>query len=239
MAERDEDVCYDGEYISVCFGALLWYPNETKTYITPTTLFNGTFVHSYYPIEYYNATAPGHINTPEWHKLVFWQAGITENITFVADYDTLAEITMDYKVALDPDIAAWTQHAFCPGRWSSWTYVWRMDAPQRRDEWMSPEPVFYHKWYEQYAEWWNETYPCWTYIIEQKYPAGTKTYFTVGEHPFKSGVKINIPWEGVLDIYGPISEDTFGSLFANVSRYVSGNLTVIKDGEVVIDHEDI
>jgi len=240
MAERDEDVCYNGEYISVCFGALHWYPIERKTYITPTTLFNGTFVHSYYPEKYYNATDPGFINTPEWHKLIFWQAGITENITFVVDYDILAEITTDYKVALEPDLAAWAQHAFCPGRWSSWTYVWRMDAPQGRDEWISPEPAFYYKWYEQYAEWWNETYPCWSYDIPyQKYPAGTKTYFAMGEHPLKSGTKIDIPWEGTLDIYGTISEDTFGNSFANWTRDISGNLTVIKDGEVVIDHVDI
>ena len=239
MAERDEDVCYNGEYIGVCFGALHWYPTETKTYITPTTLFNGTFVHSYYPEGYYNATEPGLINAPEWHKLIFWQSGIAENITFVADYDTLSEITMDYKVALEPDLAAWAQHAFCPGRWGSWTYVWRMDAPQRRVEWMSPEPAFYYKWYEQYAEWWNETYPEWEYDIpEQKYPVGTKSYFAIGEHPFKSGAKIYVG-TGYLRISDTISKDTFGNSFANKSCDISGNITVIKDEEVVIDHEDI
>ena len=250
MSERSDDVYYAGEYVWIGFGSLWDYTNETVTYITPTNSFKSVFIYSYYPEEYYNESDRWLINAPEWHKLLYNLSGVTENVTFVADYDKLAERTTDYKVALKPELASWYYFAWHPDMWFSITTVYKMSAPLSRIEWLSPEPIEYFGGYEQYAEWWNETYPCWSYrILEKYYPAGSEPYFAVAEHPFKSGAEIDIPWEGTLDIYGTISEDTFGNSFANTSRlasyifgnitYLSGNITVMADGEVIVDQEDI
>ena len=256
MSEKSDDVYYDGEYIWIGFGSLRDYPNETRTYITPTNSFKSIFIYTYYPEEYYNESNSRSrlINAPEWHKLLYNLSSVTENVTFVADYEKLVERTTDYKVALKPELASWWYHAWHPDMWCSITDIYEMNAPLHRIEWLSSCPVSYSGGYEQYAEWWNETYPDWSYDIPERcYPAGSRPYFAVGEHPFKSGTKIDIPREGTLDIYGTISEDSYGNRFANESRCnitefdtftiwnpgVSGNLTVIKDGEVVIDHVDI
>jgi len=240
MSEKYDKIYYDGEYIWISFGSLRDYPNETRTYITPTNSFKSIFIYTYYPEGYYNESNRWLINAPEWHKLLYNLSSVTENVTFVADYEKLVERTTDYKVAIKPELASWWYHVWHPDIWCSITTIYRMNAPLHRIEWLSPYPVSYSGGYEQYTEWWNETYPDWSYDIPERcYPAGSKPYFAVGEHPFKSDAKIDIPWEGTLDIYGTISEDTFGNRFANYSANVSGNLTVIKDGEVIIDHEDI
>jgi hypothetical protein len=237
MSEKFDEVYYQGN-VSVMFASHRSYPNETRTYITPTNSFKSLFIYSYYPEEYYNESNFSLINAPEWHKLLYNLSNVTENVTFVADYDKLVERTTDYKVALKPELASWYYHTGHPEMWFSITSIYEMNAPLHRIEWLSSSPVSYTGGYEQYAEWWNETYPDWSYeISERNYPAGSKPYFAVGEHPFRSGAKIDIPLEDVLDIL--ISEDTFGNGFANYSTNISGNITVIRDDEVVIDHVDI
>ncbi len=253
ISEKFDEVYYTGN-VSVTFASHRSYPNETETYITPTNSFKSIFIYSYYPEEYYNESNPSLINAPEWHKLLYNLSSVTENVTFVADYDKLVERSADYKVAMKPELASWYYHTWHPDMWFSITSIYEMNAPLHRTEWLSPCPVSYKGGYEQYAKWWNETYPDWSYdILEKSYPAGSKPRYAIGEHPFKSGVKIDIPRKGTLGIYGTISEDTYGNSFANESRCnitefdnfiiwnpgVSGNLTVIKDGEVVIDHVDI
>ena len=234
MSEKFDEVYYQGN-VSVMFASQRSYPNETRTYITPTNSFKSIFIYTYYPEEYYNESNRWLINAPEWHKLLYNLSGVTENVTFVADYDKLVERTTDYQVALKPEPASWWYDAWHPDMWLSITSIYEMNAPLHRIEWLSSSPVSYTRGYEQ-----NESRPDWSYHIpERSYPAGSKPYFAVGGHPFKSGVKIDIPWKGSMDIYGTISEDTFGNSFANHSCNVSGNLTVIKDGEAIIDHKDI
>ncbi|MHC1571673.1 MAG: S8 family serine peptidase [Methanosarcinales archaeon] len=234
MSEKFDEVYYQGN-VSVMFASQRSYPNETRTYITPTNSFKSIFIYTYYPEEYYNESNRWLINAPEWHKLLYNLSGVTENVTFVADYDKLVERTTDYQVALKPEPASWWYDAWHPDMWLSITSIYEMNAPLHRIEWLSSSPVSYIRGYEQ-----NESRPDWSYHIpERSYPAGSKPYFAVGGHPFKSGVKIDILWKGSMDIYGTISEDTFGNGFANHSCNVSGNLTVIKDGEVIIDHKDI
>jgi subtilisin family serine protease len=231
MSEKFDEVYYQGN-VSVMFASHRSYPNETRTYITPTNSFKSIFIYSYYPEEYYNESNFSLINAPEWHKFLYNLSSVTENVTFAADYEKLIERSTDYKVALKPELASWYYHTWHPDMWLSITSIYEMNAPLHRIEWLSPCPVSYTGGYEHY--------PDWSYgLLEKCYPAGSKPLFAVGEHPFKSGVKIDIPWDGTLDIYGTISEDTYGNSFANYSANVSGNITVIKDGEVVIDHEDI
>lgn len=239
MSEKYSRVYYDGEYIGVSFGSSRDYTDETKTYITPTSLFESIFVYSYYPEAYYNESDRWLINTPEWHKILYNLSSVTENVTFVADYDHLVERTTDYKVALEPELASWWYHVWHPDMWYSIASIHKMGAPQSRVEWLSPDPISYSGGYEQYTEWWNGTYPDWNYYTtNQKDPAGTETHFTLGEHPLKSGAEIYVE-DGHLEIYDYISEDIFGNRFKNYSCDVSGNLTIIKDGETIMDHESI
>jgi len=236
LAEKAAKLYYRGEYIGVKFLSVWSYPDTSLAYVSPTPSKAGLgFTYSYYPETYYNETDPSTIDTPEWHKLAFAQLGITEPTTFVADYENLVQRKTDYKVALLPDVAERVQFAVDNITRCDITSGRKMNAPQSRLEWLSSEPVEYSGWY------WKDPkrdWDFWTRYNEQSYPAGAKTYFAFGEHPLKSGAKIDVG-SGYLRIYGSISEDTFGNSFANWSRGVAGNLTVIKDGEVIIDHEDI
>ncbi|MEA3283203.1 MAG: S8 family serine peptidase [Euryarchaeota archaeon] len=238
MSEKYDCVCYYGANIGVGFGSSRGYTDETKTYITPTNSFKSIFSYSYYPEAYYNGSDTWLINTPEWHKILYNLSSVTEDVTFVADYDHLVERTTDYKVALEPELASCWYHVWHPDMLFSIAYVRRMNTPQSRVEWLSPEPISYFGGYEQYTEWWNETYPNWNYYTNQKYPAGTETHFALGGHPLKSGAEIYME-NGYLEIYGYVSEDVFENRFANYSCDVSGNLTIIKDGETIRDHESV
>jgi hypothetical protein len=239
MSKKCDRVYYDGAYTGVGFGSSRNYPDEIKTYIMPTSSFKSIFVYTYYPEAYCNESDRGLINTPEWHKLLYNLSSVTEDVTFVADYDDLVKKTTDYKVAVEPEVASWWYHARHPDMSFSIATIHRMNAPQSRVEWLSPEPISYLGGCEQYTEWWNETSSEWSYYVsDQKYPTGAETYFAFGEHPLKSGAEIHVG-NGYLDIYGYISEDTFGNRFKNYSCDVSGNLTVIEDGETIIDREGI
>ncbi|MCW3993268.1 MAG: hypothetical protein NWE85_01720, partial [Candidatus Bathyarchaeota archaeon] len=152
--------------------------------------------------------------------------------TFVADYDALVQRTTDYKVAIVPDVAERVQFVQDPIVWCDTTFVWRMTVPQSRLEWLSPEPASYSGWYSK----WD---PTWDWDLDapaRSYPTGAETYLAFGEHPFTSGAEIHVG-TGYFNVWGSISEDTFGNSFANFTRNVSGNLTVIQDGVEVYQTE--
>jgi len=225
LAEKNARLVYEGEHFGVCFfGILWWYPSSALAYVTPTSFSIG-FAYSYYPEAYYNSSDPGTIDTPEWHKLLFTQLNILGSLTFVADYDVLVQRTTDYKVAIVPDVAERVQFVQDPIVWCDTTFAWRMTVPQSRLEWLSPEPAYYSGWYSKWDPSWD-----WDFETpEYTYAAGAETYLAFGEHPFTSGAEIHVE-TGYFYVWGSISEDTFGNSFANFTRNVSGNLTIIQNG---------
>lgn len=232
IAEKTASLFYEGEQRSIWFMDIRQYPTSALAYVSPTSIDTG-FTYGYYPEAYYNSSDPGTIDTPEWHKLLFTLENVTGDTTFVADYDVLVQRTTDYKVAMRPDVAVRAQHVHDSIAWGSVTYVWRMNAPQSRVEWLSPEPARYRGWYSKW-------YPQWDWDFEtptRSYPPGAETYIAFGEHPFTSGADMYVGTE-YFNIWGSISEDTFGNTFANFTRNVSGNLTVIQN-DVEVYHTEI
>jgi len=237
MAEKAANLIYEkelGPTRMVGLVGLWWYPKSALAYVSPTS-FNTAFTYGYYPDAYYNASDPLTVNSPEWHKLLFSLEDVATSTTFVADYDILVQRTTDYKVAMMPDVAEREQHVQDPITASSATYIWRMNVPQRRVEWLSPEPAGY---YEKYSKRRPRTIlPIWDFwTFSRSYPPAAETYLAVGEHPFTSGAYIRLQ-AGYLDISGSISMDTFGNMFANYTRNVSGNLTVLQDSTTVLKKE--
>jgi len=224
MAEKNSGLFYEEEQRGIWFTDLWWYPTSAITYISPTSI-NAGFAYGYYPEVFCNIEDPGIINTPEWHKLLFTLEGVTGGTTLIADYDSLARRTTDYKVALASDVAERVYHVFDPIAWGSFTFRWRMNAPQNRIEWLSPEPVRNFGWYSEweYQSNWN-----WGFSEPYRsYPTG-EVYIALGEHPFTSGADLYVE-PGYMELIGSISSDTFGNSFANLTRNVSGHLTVILD----------
>jgi len=230
MAEKYAALFYEGEQMWIYISDTWRYPISTLTYISLTSINTG-FAYSYYPEAYYNLHDPYLINTPEWHKLLFTLEDITEDRTFFADYDTLVRRITDYKVALTSDVAERVQFVEDPIAWASSTFVWQMNVPQSRIEWLSPEPAVYDGWYSKYD-------PLWSWDFSgpwQSYPIG-ETYFAFGEHPFTPGADVYVG-SGYLRLSGSISKDTFENNFANYTRDVSGSLTLIQDGLEVYSTE--
>lgn len=225
LAEKSARLVYEGGHFGICFvGILWWYPSSALAYVSVTSFSIG-FAYSYYPEVYYNSSDPGTIDTPEWHKLLFTQLNILGSLIIVADYDALVQRTTDYKVAIVPDVAERVQFVQDPIVWCDITFVWRMTVPQSRLEWLSPEPAYYSGWYSKWDPLWD-----WDFETpEYTYAAGEETYLAFGEHPFTSGAEIHVE-TGYFDVWGSISEDTFGNSFANFTRNVSGNLTIIRNG---------
>jgi subtilisin family serine protease len=232
LAEKNARLVYEGEHFEICFfGILWWYPSSALAYVSPTSFSIG-FAYSYYPQAYYKASDPGTIDTPEWHKLLFTPLNIFGSVTFIADYDDLVQRTTDYKVAIVPDVAERVQFVQDPIVWCDTTFVWRMTVPQSRLEWLSPEPAYYFGWYSKWDPMWD-----WDFEAQARtYPHGAETYLAFGEHPFTSGAEIDVH-TGYFDVWGSISEDTFGNNFANFTRNISGNLTVLQDGVEVYQTE--
>jgi len=226
IAEKTADLFYEGEYWSLWWSYLWDYPKSALTYISPTS-FNTGFIYGYYPKAFAFA------NTPEWHNIVFTLEEVTGATTFVADYDALVQRTTDYKVATAPGVigrALKAQWVWYPP-WQGFVvaYLREMDVPQSRVEWYSPEPVMYSEWYLEPSYAWSFDIP-W-----QSYSLGPK-YIAFGEHPFTSGAQIYL-WEGYMSVSGCISTDTFGNMFANYTRSVSGNLIIMQDGVKVRETE--
>jgi len=237
IAEKAANLIYEkmlGPTRMVGLVGLWWYPKSALAYVSPTS-FNTAFTYGYYPEAYYNASDPWTINSPEWHKLLFSLEDVASSTTFVADYDILVQRTTDYKVAMMPDVAEREQHVHDPIAMSSATYIWRMSVPQRRVEWLSPNPAWY---WEKYSKWQPQTYlPTWVFsTFSRSYPPATETYLAVGEHPFTSGAYVYLV-AGYLEISGSISMDNFGNRFADYTRNVSGNLTLVQDSTTVLKKE--
>jgi subtilisin family serine protease len=173
-----------------------------------------------------------------------------KNQSPVADYDNLAQRHTTYSTALTNERAYWQQQAYDAfgGWWSGFTYL--MDAPQERWEWLSPEPVEYYDqdYYkaEPQGEWYFDS-PGFAYEPGE-YSWG------MGGHPLTSGVELMrapIPTPVPptppptpttqsdetygLYIWGYIFEDTFNNTLSNQQAGYTGNLTVTRDGEVVLD----
>ncbi|MHC1593534.1 MAG: S8 family serine peptidase [Methermicoccaceae archaeon] len=231
MSEKYDEFYYTGENTSVSFSSLYGYPNDTRTYIVPTSAFKSIFIYTYYPEAYYNESAPWFASAPEWHKLLYNLSSITDNKTFIADYSKLAQSSTEYRVALVPELAWLGMNAWHPDMWGSVTYLYAVDAPLQRYEWLSPEPIEYDGDYEQSADW-TTTYPSWDYLYEGTYSEGERSHFSVGEHPLSSGVEVEIIGNR-LSVLGSISVDTYNNAFMNWNNYVSGNITVVQDGAVV------
>ncbi|MBA7581266.1 hypothetical protein ES708_23168 [subsurface metagenome] len=156
---------------------------------------------------------------------------ITGDTTFVADYDNLVHRRTGYCVALNGERAKWAQHSVDDIAWSSRVFIYAMDAPQERWEWLSPEPVRYPQWYAK-AEPWGEWYFRSNYM---SYAPG-EYQWRIGCHPLTSGVDIDI-WGHELAIWGSISRDSYNNTFYNQQAWFSGHIEVTQDGEVVLDDD--
>jgi subtilisin family serine protease len=229
MAEKTASIFYENEQTQLWINDIQWYPTSALTYVSLTSI-NTEFTYSYYPEAYYNSANPGLVNAPEWHKLLFTLGDVTGNVLFLPDYDALVRRETDYKVEFASDTGYRVQFALSPMALGTTTYGWQMTVPQTRIEWLSPAPVEYNGWYTKYpTENWDFT------SIWQSYPIG-ETYFAFGEHPLTSGAEVYVgSW--YLRLSGSISADTFGNLFADYTKDVSGTLTLIEDGLEVYSTE--
>ena len=222
-----------------------WYPSSFATRVSPISRFDASFTYSYYPEADFIPDNPFLVNTGEWHNLRYSVTEITDDTTFVADYANLVHRQTGYCVALNGERAEWSQTSWDDIGWWRFGFIYGMDAPQGRYEWLSPDPVRYDLWYAK-AQPWGE----WYFDGYYSYMPGEYSC-RIGCHPLTSGVDIGfssgpapepVPPPGAqevnrLSIYGPISRDSANNDFCNEQARFSGHITVTQDGEVVLEDD--
>jgi len=223
--------------------SLWWYPNSFLTRVSPISRFDASFTYSYYPQEDFNSGDPSLVNTGEWHNLRYSVTEISTDRTFVADYGNLVHRQTGYCVALNAERAYWLQLSWDDIAWWPTGFIYLMDAPQGRWEWLSPEPVTY---VQQYGA--NQPWGEWNFQGYTSYPVGEYDW-RIGCHPLTSGVDVGFisgpapepaPPLGAqevncLSIWGPISRDSANNDFWQA--VFSGHITVTQDDEVVLDDD--
>ncbi|MFC2058087.1 PQQ-binding-like beta-propeller repeat protein [Chloroflexota bacterium] len=221
----------------VSIGVTWWYPESTMTRVSPISTFDAGFTYSYYPMGHFNPDRPDMIETDEWHNLLYSEDEIISPITYTADYATLVQRQTGYKVALNPEVAGWVQFASDDLVWPAPAPWFLMPVPHGRTEWLSPEPAGYNT-----SFWKADPEREWTFHSGHlSYPAGAEEGFVMGAHPLNSGAMMDIDWgasPAILNIWGSISDDVMGNSYANHrAEHPMGQIRVVRDGEVVAEHE--
>ena len=235
FAAKRSSVSYWGWW--VCQMTNLWYyPPTPLTYVTNTTL-GVSFSYEYYDKSYFNVASPRVIDAPEWHNLIYWQSGITPPITYVANYSSLVKRVTEYRVSTTPKLAAWlTQHKWSPLEWGSWEFVWIMNVPRARVEWLTPE-VYYSTDYEKYMDPpWAST-PYWEYYGSNSYRVGESVYEVFGAHPLSTHLNT---YRSVyyLYIWAHFFQDSYGHFFYNGERWPAGHIKIIRDNETIYEGDE-
>jgi len=230
-AGKSSGLYYDFDYgRGHAWSSRWWYPSSFLTRVSPISRFAASFSYSYYPEADFIPDNAFLVNTDEWHNLRYSVTEISADTTFIADYPNLVQQRASYSVALNAERAEWAQFSSDDVAWWPSGFIYSMDAPQERSEWLSPEPVRYSQWYakaEPRGEWYFDRY--------MSYPAG-EYQCRIGGHPLTSGMSVSI-WGNELDIYGPISRDSANNDFCNQQARFSGHITVKQDSEVVFEDD--
>jgi subtilisin family serine protease len=208
------------------------YPVNTTTYITLTSI-NVAHSYEYYPIEYYDSGQPWKINTPVWHKLFYAEQGVSASISYVANYTELAQRTSYYKTALidhEAGRAEWVETPeFYAPIWGA--FLWMMDAPQSRLEYISPNAG-----YDGIFLGWTDSFYWLLYDWGKIYAPGEMTTAEWNAHPLSPWFRID-RWDGYLELYlRPFSEDGSGNWY--YTRHYYENITwarVIRNEETILD----
>jgi len=235
------------EWWSLSWTSLWWYPTTSTTRISFTTL-NVTTEYEYYPEEYFKPTNPEVIDTPEWHKLLYAELGITGPLHYVVDYDTLVKKSTDYRVGMTPKVAAqYVQFAFPMSfpKYSAWAFGWAMNLPQSRDEYLSPDTRydgFIEKWLDR--PWVDTPYWLlfdWDYHV---YEESERLNDVWNGHPFSTNFRVEHYNETFgnqtfteLDMFGTFFMDAYGHSLLTSSpwwgEWKENNwMTIIRNGNI-------
>jgi hypothetical protein len=175
---------------------------------------------------------PQVIDAPEWHNLIYWQSGIAPPVTYVADYSSLVKKVTEYKVSMTPKLAAWlVQHKWSPLEWWSIEFVWVMNVPRARVEWLTPD-VHYHAMYGKLQDPpWIST-PLWFFqdYWWLEYPPSTEVHEKWGQHPFQTWLDGSESY-----LYGHVFVDSslIPHCFHNWERYPAGHVKVWRNDTLI------
>ena len=195
------------------------YPSNTITRITPTSV-NIAHSYEYYPAEDYNSTNPSRINTPEWKKLYFFEQGISSSKNYVADYSKLVRRTGIYKTALINESAGRHEWAMNNSYLACicWAWVWQMDLPQQRIEYITPDTYYFGGLSSQNWSLYNNEYG--------NYPVASTPTESWNAQPFLWSHTLyrGSNW---LDLYGNVLMDTGKHMYGSS---VPGKFTLYRNG---------
>jgi subtilisin family serine protease len=239
FASKRSSINYYGDWWGLQLTSLWWYPSTALTYMTSTTL-DVSFSYEYYNMDYFNVASPVLVDVPEWHNLVYWESGITPPTTYVADYNSLVERETDYRVPMTPRLAAWlAQHKWSPFEWTSIEFMWIMNVPRSRVEWLTPD-VYYSTYYSKYRDPpWAYT-PYWEYYGGNCYSVG-KIYEAFGAHPLSTHFYI---WANIEDTYSDLYiwahffQDSYGHFFYNWERWPAGHIKIFRNDTLIYESDE-
>jgi len=231
--------CSSINYRSWWFGfqltSLWYYPSTALTYVTSTTL-GVSFSYEYYNKDYFNVACPDVIDAPEWHNLIYWQSGIAPPVTYVADYSSLVKKVTEYKVSMTPKLAAWfMQDKWSPLEWMSCGFVWAMNVPRARVEWLTPD-VYYHTFYEKLRDppWTSTPYWAFAYrpLLKERYPPG-EVHEVFGGHPLTTHflVLAGSDWLGMIS---DLHMDTYGHALQTTD---AGHVRIYRNDTLIVDSD--
>jgi len=251
MSEKFSVLYYDGD---VSFNLWLFnlysFPEGTETYISASESFKAILRYSYFPEKFFNEINPFKVNSTEFHMLMYNLTGISNHTTFSPDYEDLVRFDIEYRTPIHSENAIWTYDCLHPDLFFNSGLYYETDAPLSRVDWISPKPITCSIFYSGLN---------WTYTTpEMEFSSGTTEGFSIGEHPLRTGFDFEIKsvpagtsdsnsdWNSEvrkLRIYvsGTITEDFSGNGFKNpvYLKTIPGNISILKDGEVLVNSEKI
>jgi parallel beta-helix repeat protein len=232
FAAKSINIIYRGETFGLQWGSLWWYPLTALTYITNTTL-GVSFSYEYYNRDYFNVASPSVIDAPEWHNLIYWQEGITPPVTYVANYSNLVKRVTEYRTPGTPRISALlSQHKWSPLEWRSSEFMWIMNIPRARVEWLTPDINYWTIYLKFRDPPWVST-PYWLYaywpFLKERYSVG-EVNEVFGGHPLSTQLLVFVgsSW---LTMVSDLNMDTYGhTLWTDWGR-----IRVYRDGSLIAD----
>ncbi len=254
-------------YYSNSWSTMWYYPASFATRVSSIKRFDSASAYTYFPQAYFIPNDPSLVNSIEWYNLLFPVDNITDNLVISADYSKLVHRDTGYGNALQRERVEWYQEAWDYSYGGYVGFSYEMDAPQRRWEWLMPQPTMYYQELNGYTQ--NTGWGFFSSSLS--YPPGDARW-GIGIHPLTTGVNGYINWNvpppptptvpqpvpqpspppgagkklntvdqwNQLSINGPINRDALGNEFNSwpQGRY-PGHLRVTQGSDNVIMEKDI
>lgn len=231
-ASRITSIGYGGPEYPFGGSLLEYYPRSERVFISRTHAFDTAFSYGYYPLEDLEPNYPRLIGTSEWHKLLFEPENVLGPKSFEADYDNLVEKATAYKVGKTPKVGAeFVQQAIPRRLRAGWSVEWRMDLPQERTEYLSPE-VLYYTSIEKFRDVPGVETPAWEFWKFGSWRPGAELRDEWGGHPLTPHLRPQL-WYHYIEMYGRFFQDSGLHAFADPERETAGWVRVFRDNELV------